>query len=58
MIAFSGHVFQCIYICFSAYKLGFPHGYRKIIGANEPYSGVWGGILLIAIGLDTMSVSI
>ncbi|XP_022872517.1 uncharacterized protein LOC111391518 [Olea europaea var. sylvestris] len=53
MIGLSGQVFQGIYICFSACKLGFQHGCRKIIGVDGCHLwGVWASILLTAVGLD------
>lgn len=52
-IALSGQVFQGVYICFNACKLGFRNGCRKFIGVDGCHlRGVWGGIMLTAVGLD------
>lgn len=40
-----------VYICFSACKLGFRYGCRKLIGVDRSY--LRGGVMLTAVGLDT-----
>ncbi|GKV41979.1 hypothetical protein SLEP1_g49442 [Rubroshorea leprosula] len=47
------HVFLMMYICFSAMKLGFVTGCRRVIGLDGAFlKGAFKGVLLVAVSRD------
>ncbi|GKV32893.1 hypothetical protein SLEP1_g41459 [Rubroshorea leprosula] len=49
----ANHISMRMYVCFSAMKLGFVAGYRRVIGVDGAFlKGAYKGVLLVAVGWD------